>query len=91
MIIEWMLKLGLTIIDIIFTLTGVLPSFPESITGAIDSIFQFMFNGVSLLSIFVDLNVVKVLIPIVIGIINFDKIVKLVMFILKKIPVVNIK
>jgi hypothetical protein len=91
MIIEWMLKLGLTIIDVLFVLTGALPAVPEGIENAVDSVFNFMFSGVNLLSIFLDMNVVKVLIPIVIGVINFDNIAKLVMFILKKVPVVNIK
>ncbi len=91
MLTEWMLSLGQHIIDVVFALTGVLPDFSSNITGAVDKVFILMFNGVSLVSIFIDMNMVKLLIPFVIAILNFDKIIKAIMFILKKIPILDIK
>lgn len=91
MIVEWMMVLGLNILDIIYSMLGVLPGFSPDITNAINTFFDIIFGAIGLVSIFVDIDMVKVLIPLVIGIINFDKIIKLVMFILKKIPILNIK
>lgn len=91
MIVERMADLGLGLIDIIYSLLGVLPSFSEQITNSIDAFFDIIFGAVGLISIFVDIGMVKILVPLVIGIINFDKVIKLVMFVLKKIPVINIK
>lgn len=86
-----MMNLGKAIFDAIFWLCGALPQVPDSVRLAVDDVFNIMFDGVNLLDIFVDLDFVIVLIPIAIAILNFDKVIKLVMFILKKIPLLNIK
>lgn len=91
MLAEWMMDLGLILLDIIYSMLGVLPSFSPEVTSAVDGMFSIMFSGVNLVGIFVDLRMIKILIPITIGIIHADKIIKLVMFVLKKIPVLNIK
>lgn len=91
MIIQWGMDLGIGILDLIYSFLGVLPSFSSDITAAIDTFFQFLFSAVGLVSIFVPLNMVKILVPMVIAIINMENIIRLIMFILKKIPVINIK
>lgn len=91
MLSEWMMKFGISLLDIIYSFLGVLPSFPEAVTNTVDEVFNIMFSAINLAGIFIDLNMVKILIPIVIAIINFDKILKIVMFVLKKIPLINIK
>jgi len=90
MLIEWMMNLGETIFDALFALVGALPALPSEIRTSVDTIFNLMFSGVSLASIFIDLHMVKILIPIEIAVLNFDHIIKLVMFILKKIPLIDI-
>ena len=91
MIIEWMLYAGQTLFDLIFMILGILPDLPSSVVSAIDELFNFMFSGVSLVSIFIDIGMVKTLVPYVIAIINFDNIAKIVMFVLKKIPMLAIR
>ncbi|MDF2943577.1 MAG: hypothetical protein K0S01_2435 [Herbinix sp.] len=91
MIIEWMLNLGLVIFDAIFALLGVLPDLSPQIVTVVDYVFDFMFDGVSLAAVFVDFSLVKIMIPLVIGVLNLDRIIKTAMFIIKKIPIVDIK
>ncbi len=91
MLAEWMMELGLGLLDIIYSFLGVLPSFSSQVTNAVDGMFSIMFSGVNLVSIFIDMSMARILIPLAIAIINADKIIKLIMFILKKIPVLNIK
>ena len=88
---KWMLNLGELIFDIIFAMLGVLPDLPTPIINVIDFIFDLLFDSVSLVSIFLDFNMIKLAIPIFIAIYNFDHLVKLVMFILKKIPILGIE
>ncbi len=91
MLSEWMMDLGLGLLDIIYSMLGVLPEFSPEITSTVDDIFTLMFSGINLVGIFVDVRMVKILIPLVIGIIHADRIIKLVMFVLKKIPILGIK
>jgi hypothetical protein len=91
MLIEWMMDAGVFLFDAIFALLGILPDFSPEIITAVDRVFEFMFSGVSLVAIFVDFAMVKTLIPFVIAILNFDRIIKVVMFVLKKVPLLNIK
>ena len=91
MIAEWGMHAALGILDLIYTLAGALPSFSPEITNAVNTFFDFIFSAVGLISIFVDINMIKILVPIVIGIINLENIVRLVVFIIKKIPLINLK
>jgi hypothetical protein len=91
MLTEGLLKVGITLIDIIYSFLGVLPKFSAEIINVVDGMFNLLFDGVNLAGIFIDLNMVKILIPFAIAIINFDKIAKIVMFVLKKIPIIDIK
>lgn len=91
MILEWMMSVGLYFIDVLNAMLGVLPQVPQPVVNALDGVFGIMFSAINLVGIFVDLGMVKILIPLAIAIINADKIIKLVMFILKKIPIIDIK
>ena len=86
-----MMSVGLYFIDVLNAMLGVLPQVPQPVVNALDGVFGIMFSAVNLVGIFVDLSMVKILIPLAIAIINADKIIKLVMFILKKIPIIDIK
>ena len=91
MIIEWLLKAGTLLLTAIFSLLDLLPNMPQTVMNVVDGIFDIMYQGVNLASVFIDFNMVKILIPIIIAIINFDKILSLIMFILKKIPFIAVK
>lgn len=91
MIIEWMINLGVSFFSGIMSMLGVLPDLPEKGIHAIDYIFGVMSGSVGLAGIFIDMNLVRILIPIAIAIFNFDHIFKFIMFVLKKIPIINVK
>lgn len=91
MIIEWVMNLGMGIIDVLFMMLDVLPNFPAKVITVINSVFDLMFSAVNLVGVFLDFNMVRTLIPIVILILNFDKIVKLIIFAVKKIPFIGIE
>lgn len=91
MLAEWGMSLSLDLLDILYSFIGVLPSFSSEVTDVVDRMFEILFSGINLAGIFLDMSLVKILIPCAIAIINADKIIKIVMFILKKIPVLNIK
>lgn len=91
MIIEWVMNLGMGIIDVLFMMLDVLPNFPTKVITVINSVFDLMFSAVNLVGVFLDFNMVRTLIPIVILILNFDKIVKLIIFAVKKIPFIGIE
>lgn len=91
MIVEKLMDIGLYIIDLLFSLIGALPDVPVGVRAAVGSMLEFMFSGINLLAIFCDISFVKLLIPIVIAILNFDKIAKLVIFIIKKIPLAGMQ
>ena len=47
-------------------------------------------NNKSKIYIFFDMSLVKILLPLLIAVINFDKVYKLVMFVLRKIPFLGV-
>ena len=91
MIIEWVMNLGMGIIDVLFMMLDTLPNFPSKVITVINSVFDLMFSAVNLVGVFLDFSMVRTLIPIVILILNFDKIVKLIIFAVKKIPFIGIE
>lgn len=63
-----------------------IPNFPEEWTSAVDQFLDMVFQNVGLVDLVVPWDVVKLGIPILIAIINMDKIYDSVMWILRKIP-----
>lgn len=90
MIIEAILNLLKVLIFTVFGWINI-PQFPESITTSLNSFLDLIFNNISLLGFFIRGSTIKIVIPILIILINFDKVYKFTMWILKKIPMLNIK
>ena len=90
MIIEGLLNLIFTLLEFIFSPIQV-PDLPEAVQSVIDRLVQIMADAVGLLGIFVNLELLKILLPVVIVIINLDRVWKLIMFILRKIPFLGIE
>lgn len=89
MIIEAILNLFLTLIEGVFGWIN-LPQLPASVTAVIDELFGYLAGAVGLLSIFIDFRMLRILLPILVIVINFDELYKFTMFILRKIPFLNI-
>lgn len=91
MIVEFLIILAKIIFNTLMKIFGILPSMPDAVINVVDKIFEILQMGIGIASIFVDFNFIKILIPIYIAIINFDRIAKLVMWIVRKIPFFSIK
>lgn len=86
-----LINLLIEFVYFVFDLLPSLPQVPEAIEQNIDTYMDYMFQGMGLLSIAVNLDVFKVLMAITIVVFNFEHITKAIMFVVKKIPFLSIK
>lgn len=91
MLIDFIIMLGYLVVNLIFGMLDVLPSAPDGVINVVDKIFDMITAGATLFTLFVDIKMVKILIPIVLAIINFDNLYHLIMYVIKKIPFIDIK
>ena len=64
---------------------------PEAVTSVIDELFALLRGSVGMLGVFVDLSMLKILLPVLLIVINFEHVWKFTMFILRKIPFLGIE
>lgn len=89
MIIQLILNLLKTLLFSVFSWIN-LPQFPEGLTNSLNSFIDLIFDNLNLLGFFIRPATITIVIPVLIIFINFDKVYKLTMWILKKIPMLNI-
>lgn len=89
MIVSSVLNLFVGMLELVFGWIQ-LPNLPDSIMSIIDTVFEYITGSIGLLGVFVDLDIVMVLIPLAIAVARFDDLWKMTMFVLRKIPFVNI-
>lgn len=89
MIIQLILNLLKTLLFSVFSWIN-LPQFPEGLTNSLNSFIDLIFDNLNLLGFFIRPATLTIVIPVLIILINFDKVYKLTMWILKKIPMLNI-
>lgn len=87
MILEWILIAFVGIIKALFGLLPNMPMLPEFIGSSITALFDLVFDNVQLLGFFISISMIKVLVPCLILVENFDHIYHFVVWILKKIPI----
>lgn len=90
MIIESIFDLAVGAIKLIFGWIS-LPAFPADLEATLTTFEDLIFENLSMLSFFVRVSTVKVLVPLVVIVLNFDKVYKLTMYILRKIPFIGVK
>ena len=90
MIIETILNIIFNLIKFVFSWLN-LPAFPEELSNTINNFLDIIFDNVSLLGFFIRPATLNILIPALIIIINFEKLYKFIMWILRKIPFLNIE
>ncbi len=90
MIIESIMNLFKTMITGVFGILPNIPSLPE-MQNTLDSVFDLIFSNATLLNLFINVNTIKICVPILLVIWNFDKIYDISMWILKKIPFFGIQ
>ena len=89
MIIQLILNLLKTLLFSVFSWIN-LPQFPEGLTNSLNSFIDLIFDNLNSLGFFIRPATIMIVIPVLIILINFDKVYKLTMWILKKIPMLNI-
>lgn len=90
MIIELLLNLIKVLLNVVFGWINI-PPFPVELTNSVNTFLDLIFDNLSLLGFFIRPITLTIAIPLLIILLNFDKVYKLVMFIVKKIPFLNIK
>lgn len=90
MIIEGLLNLIKTLLFAVFSWIN-LPAFPEGLTTSINTFIDLIFDNITLLGFFIRPATITIIVPALIILLNFEQIYKLTMWILKKIPFLNIK
>lgn len=91
MLVEAFFNGAISILNGILDLLDVLPDFPADLISSMNSFFALIFDNLSLLGFFVRLDTVKLLIPLVIVVINFEDVYAFVMWILRKIPFIGVE
>lgn len=86
MILELIITGITSILKIVLTILPNIPQLPNSVTGSIDRVMQTIFDNVGLLGIFVRISTIKLLVPLVIVVVNFEHIYHFIMWIIKKLP-----
>ena len=90
MIIKGILELFFSLLQIVFSPIA-LPQLPAKASSYLDQFIDWILGGYNVIGMFIDLGMVKSLIPIVIVIANLDKVWSFIMFILRKIPFIGVE
>lgn len=90
MILENFLNILLSSIEVILSILPDIPSLPDELLSSAYSFIDLIFDNVGLLGLFIPISTIKVVVPLVLVIVNFDKIYKLTMWVLNKIPKLDI-
>lgn len=86
MIIKAIFDLILLLLTNVFGILPDIPALPSSLLNSLNTVFTTIFDNVDLLGLFVRIDTIKVLVPLLIIVINFEHIYHFVMWIVKKIP-----
>lgn len=86
MILQSLLTVLFDFVHFVFDLFPNLPQVPTEFSNSVDKFLDVIFDGLGLFTVFVRPITVTLIVPIVILLINFDKVVSIVLWIVKKIP-----
>ena len=91
MIISTLLASITGLINLIFGILPDIPPIPAELASLVDDFFDLIFDNAGLVGFFVPINVVKVALPIAIVIIEFEHIYSLILWVIKKIPMLSLE
>lgn len=86
MIFEFFANLCFGIVEFLFDLLPNIPQLPVSFATSLENVFNVIFDNLDLLGIFIRIDTIKIMVPLVILAVNFEHIYHLVMWAIKKIP-----
>ena len=84
--------IGLVTISSILLVTGFIfsffsiPKYPEQLITSLNYILDVIFDNLELLDIFIRIDTIKVVVPILIALVNLDKIYSIIIWFINKIP-----
>ena len=87
MILQAVFDLVKNVIKLVFGWIN-LPDMPSAVTSVVDELFALLRGSVG---VFMDLSMLKILLPVLLIVINFEHVWKFTMFILRKIPFLGIE
>ena len=90
MILESVFDLFSSALKLIFGWIN-LPELPAEIQTVVESLFPYMRAGLGFVFLFFNMDLVKIMLPFVIVVANFEKVYKIVMYVLRKIPFLGIE
>lgn len=90
MILQWFAEMFFNILQILFSNLNV-PRLPVSINTIGQYINMIITNGAGIVAFFISPTLLKSLFGVVVGVMVFEELYTLVMWILKKVPMVGIK
>lgn len=90
MILANLFNILLSSIEVVLSLLPNLPSLPDELLSSAYSFIDLIFDNVGLLGLFIPISTIKVVVPLVLVIVNFDKIYKFTLWVLNKIPKLDI-
>ncbi len=85
-LMDWLYR----IIQLAFSWINI-PSFPSGLAGSIDSFLSLVFDNLSLLGFFIRPATIRLVVPVLLVVINFELIYKLVMWIVRKLPFISVQ
>lgn len=91
MVLEGLLTVTVALIHWIFALLPNIPDFNITLLEDLTGFVNLIFNNLQLLGFFVDIRMLKTMIPLIILVINLDHVYDLSMWVISKIPILNIR
>lgn len=90
MIFEILLIPIFSIIEALFSLIPDFGEFPTSLIMSVDHVLDIIFDNLQFLGMFVRVDTIKILVPLVLFVTNFELVYNIIMWILRKIPIIGI-
>ena len=92
MLTEALINAGMFLFDVILNFLDLLPDMPEEVVTVLDEFFDLIFtNGWSIACFVIPMDFALMLLPLVILVANFERVYHLIMWVLRKIPLLGVK
>ena len=87
MIVEAILNLILLLLKTVFALLPNIPAMDIGLVNSLNGFVNIIFSNLSLLGIFIRIDTIKILVPLILIAVNFEQVYKFIMWVIKKLPI----
>lgn len=91
MIISTLIASVVGLINLVFSILPNIPAVPAELSNLVSNFFDLIFDNAGLVGFFLPINVVKIALPIAIIIIEFEHVYSLLLWVVKKIPMLSLE